>query len=251
MFFLILIIVFASSSNFINLGSSSSFRTEQERQSDDTLTLLRTHEKMVIPMSTSVDRHKAHPQNNGTDYQSKTSSNSDTGFEARNMNNWITINHDIHSTRFSNQTTINKENVAQLKVKWTLLNDVAIQDPPIIIGSNGFVQDDSGEIIAFETKTGNVLWRSEIGSGPTMGLAFSNGIVYAATGYHSTVVAINLTDGKIIWQSEVLGDPKTGYNIPTCPIVWKGYVIVGSAGGGDVSTGVGTVRGNITALNTY
>ena len=95
------------------------------------------------------------------------------------MNNWITINHDIHSTRFSNQTTINKENVAQLKVKWTLLNDVAIQDPPIIIGSNGFVQDDSGEIIAFETKTGNVLWRSEIGSGPTMGLTFSNGIVSA------------------------------------------------------------------------
>ena len=248
--FLILIIILASSSNLINLNSASSIKTEHERQADDTLTFLRTYGKIVVPISTSVDRHKVHPQNNGTNYQSKMSSNSDTGFEARNRNNWITVNHDIHSTRFSNQTTINKENVAQLKVKWTLLNDVAIQDPPIIIGSNGFVQDDSGAIIAFDANTGNVLWRSEIGSGPTIGLTFSNGVIYAATGYHSTVVAIKPNDGKIIWQSEVLGDPKTGYNIPTCPIVWKGYVIVGSAGGGDVSTGVGTVRGNITALNS-
>jgi alcohol dehydrogenase (cytochrome c) len=63
------------------------------------------------------------------------------------------------------------------------------------------------------------------------------------------VVAINATDGKTIWESETLGNPKTGYNIPSFPIVWKDYVIVGSAGGGDVPNGVGTVRGNITALN--
>jgi glucose dehydrogenase len=44
--------------------------------------------------------------------------------------------------------------------------------------------------------------------------------------------------------------PKTGYNIPSQPIVWKDYVIVGSAGGGDPSTGIGTGRGNITALNS-
>ncbi|HEY7082464.1 MAG TPA: PQQ-binding-like beta-propeller repeat protein, partial [Nitrososphaeraceae archaeon] len=88
------------------------------------------------------------------------------------------------------------------------------------------------------------------GSGPTMGLTFSNGILYASTGYHSTVVAIDSTNGRTIWKSEVLGDPKAGYNVPTYPMVWKDYVIVGSAGGGDVSTGVGTVRGNITALNS-
>jgi len=36
----------------------------------------------------------------------------------------------------------------------------------------------------------------------------------ASTAYNANVMAINSTDGKIVWQSQVLGDPKTGYNIP-------------------------------------
>src|SRR5919108_89899 len=37
--------------------------------------------------------------------------------EAKNSNNWITVNHDIYGTRNSNQTIINKDNVAMLQVK--------------------------------------------------------------------------------------------------------------------------------------
>lgn len=242
---LVLIAAIAFPSILGNPSLFSSYGFKQERQSS-------SQEQFVIPVGISVDRHRLNLQDiiKGTNYQTKISSNSDTGIEARNLNNWITINHDIYSTRSSNQTTISKENVAQLKVKWILLNDVEIQDPPIIIGNSGYVQDDSGAVIAFDTRSGNVIWKSKIGSGPTMGLTFSNGVIYAATGYLDTVVAINPKNGKIIWQSEALGDPKTGYNIPTYPIVWKDYVIVGSAGGGDISTGVGTVRGNITALNS-
>ena len=66
------------------------------------------------------------------------------GIEANNTNNWITVNHDIYGTRNSNQTIINKENVATLQVKWRLINDVEIQDPPIIIGNKGYVQDHAG-----------------------------------------------------------------------------------------------------------
>jgi outer membrane protein assembly factor BamB len=62
-------------------------------------------------------------------------------------------------------------------------------------------------------------------------LTFDKGIVFAATAYNASVIAINATDGRIIWQSQELGDPKTGYNIPSQPVVWKDYVIVGSAGG--------------------
>jgi alcohol dehydrogenase (cytochrome c) len=82
-----------------------------------------------------------------------------------------------------------------------------------------------------------------------MGLTFSNGVVFAATGYNATVAAINATDGKILWQSMKLGHPESGYNIPSAPIVWKDYVIAGSAAGGDVPNGVGMIQGNITALN--
>jgi alcohol dehydrogenase (cytochrome c) len=189
--------------------------------------------------------------NNGSSSStvSSNSFNSDLGTESKNTNNWITVNHDIYGTRDSSQTIINKENVATLQVKWRLINDVEIQDPPIIIGKKGYVQDYAGTVIAFDADTGEVLWKIKAGNGPTMGLTFNNDTIYAATAYNATVVAINATDGEIVWQSPVLGNPKIGYNIPSPPIVWKDYVIVGSAGGGDVPNGVGLVQGNITALN--
>jgi alcohol dehydrogenase (cytochrome c) len=83
-----------------------------------------------------------------------------------------------------------------------------------------------------------------------MGLTFDNEIVFAATEYNATLVAINATNGKMIWQSLPLGDTKIGYYVPSPPVVWKDYVIAGSAGSGGLGNGVGLVRGNITALNT-
>ena len=68
-----------------------------------------------------------------------------------------------------------------------------------------------------------------------MGLAFGDGVVFAGTASNATIVAINSTDGKTIWQSQALGNPKTGYRIILSPIVWKDYVIAGSAGGGTAS----------------
>jgi alcohol dehydrogenase (cytochrome c) len=175
--------------------------------------------------------------------------NSDLGTEAKNRDNWITVNHDIYGTRNSNQTTINAENVANLKIKWRLFSDAEISDPPIIISYTGYVQDDTGTVIAFDIRTGETLWKAHVGNGPTMGLTFNNGIVFAATAYNATVVALNATNGRIIWQSQHLGNPKIGYNIPSQPIVWKDYVIAGSAAGGDNPNGVSLVQGNITALN--
>lgn len=177
------------------------------------------------------------------------SSKSDLGTESENNNNWITINHDIYGSRNSNQTAIRKDNVHTLQVKWRLINDAQIQEPPIVIGNNGYVQDYSGTIIAFDTTKGNVLWKVHAGTGPTMGLTFNRGAVFSATGYNPTVVAINATDGRIIWQSPVLGDSKKGYHITTQPIIWDDYVIVGSAAHGDDTNGVLLVQGNITAIN--
>ncbi len=223
----VLLIIFAFLSN---ITSTDSF--EQKQQSVN---------KNVQHSQDSVSRSST---------LSAKSFNSDIGIETKNTNNWITVNHDIYGTRSSNQSIINKENVAKLQIKWRLINDVEIQDPPIVIANKGYVQDYGGTVIAFDTGTGKVLWKVKAGTGPTMGLTFDNGIVYAATAFNDTVVAINSTDGKIIWQSQTLGNPKTGYNIPTYPVVWRDYVIVGSAGGGDIPNGVEPVRGNITALNS-
>ena len=63
------------------------------------------------------------------------------GTESRNVNNWITVNHDVYGTRSSPQTVINASNVAKLQLKWRLINDAEIQDPPIVIDGKGCIQD--------------------------------------------------------------------------------------------------------------
>ena len=171
------------------------------------------------------------------------------GMEVRNNNNWISINHDLYGTRSSNQTIIGKDNVGTLQLKWRLPNDFEIPDPPIIIDNKGYVQDYVGNVFAFDTKTGHMIWNMSTGGGPTMGLAYDSGMIFASTATNATIVSLNATDGRIIWRSEVLGDPKVGYSIDAAPIVWKGYVIAGSGGSG-LPPGPGLVKGNITALNS-
>ncbi|MFZ0741344.1 MAG: PQQ-binding-like beta-propeller repeat protein, partial [Nitrososphaeraceae archaeon] len=170
-------------------------------------------------------------------------SQTDIGIEEKNKNNWIMVNHDIYGTRSSNQTIIGKHNLDNLQVKWRLVNNVEIQDPPLIIGNRGYVQDYDGNILAFDTGTGHIIWKIRAGNGPTMGLAFDHAVLFASTASKSTILAINATDGKIIWESQVLGDPKLGYKIDSFPIVWNDYVIAGSGGGSE------KIKGNVTALN--
>ena len=176
------------------------------------------------------------------------SSSNNTAFVDNNKNNWPIVNHDLYGSRSSSQTIIGKDNVDKLEVKWRLLNEYEIQDPPIIIKNNGYVQDYAGNVIAFDTRTGHILWNVNAGGGPTMGLAFDSGTIFASTASNATVLAINSTDGNILWESELLGDPKVGYSIDAPPIVWRDYIIVGSGGSG-LPPGPGLVKGNITALN--
>ena len=177
-----------------------------------------------------------------------TQQKTDLGTEAKNKNNWVTVNHDIYGTRSSNQTIINKDNVGKLQVKWRLVNEFEIQDPPIIVDNRGYVQDYAGNILAFDTRTGHVIWKVHAGNGPTTGLAFEGGVLFASTASNATIIAINSSNGKTLWQSQALGNPKAGYRIDAAPIVWKDYIIAGSAGG-SLPPGTGFVKGNITALN--
>src|SRR4029079_4964206 len=80
----------------------------------------------------------------------------ETGMEEKNKDNWVFVNHDIYGSRNSNQTQIDKSNVGDLKVKWRLNNTYEIQDPPIIVNGSGYFQDYVGNIISFDTLTGNI-----------------------------------------------------------------------------------------------
>jgi alcohol dehydrogenase (cytochrome c) len=172
----------------------------------------------------------------------------ETGLEDRNKNNWVFVNHDIYGSRNSNQTQIDKSNVGDLKVKWRLNNTYEIQDPPIIVNGSGYFQDYIGNIISFDTQTGSIKWRLDLDGGPTMGLYFSDGIIYATVGTKAKIISVDSKNGEILWESPKLGNTGLGYAINSPPLIWKDYVIAGSGGSG-LPPGKGFVKGNITALN--
>lgn len=161
---------------------------------------------------------------------------------------WVTVNHDLYGTRSSNQTIINEENVDSLRIKWQIVNNFEIQEPPIIVGNIGYVQDYAGNVIAFNIENGRVIWNVRVGYGPTMGLSYDNGLIFSSTASNGTVVALNATDGRSKWESQTLGDTAVGYSIDSFPIVWNDYVLAGSGGSG-LPPGPGMVKGNVTALN--
>jgi alcohol dehydrogenase (cytochrome c) len=165
-----------------------------------------------------------------------------------NSDGWPTVNHDLYGTRNSNQTIINDKNVGSLEVKWQIINDFEIQDPPIVVNNTGYVQDYAGNVFGFSTQDGRVLWNVRVGHGPTMGLSYDNGLIFSSTAAKGTVIAINSTDGTKVWESETLGNTSEGYSIDAFPIVWKDYVIAGSGGSG-LPPGLGLIKGNVTALN--
>jgi glucose dehydrogenase len=144
---------------------------EQQKQIKQALPIDITSRQGTV-ISISSDLTLSNMQRNSD--TSRGSSDSDLSTEARNLNNWITVNHDIYGTRNSPQTIINRNNVATLQLKWRLINDAEIQDPPIIIGNKGYVQDYAGTVMAFDAKTGEPLWKLRVGNGPTMGLTFNN-----------------------------------------------------------------------------
>lgn len=161
---------------------------------------------------------------------------------------WPTVNHDLYGTRSTNQNIITKENVDSLRIKWQIINDFEIQDPPIIVNDTGYIQDYAGNVFAFNIHDGSVLWNIRVGHGPTMGLSYDSGSIFSSTASKGTVVAINSTDGSKEWESETLGNTSLGYSIDSFPIIWDSYVIAGSGGSG-LPPGLGFVKGNITALN--
>jgi alcohol dehydrogenase (cytochrome c) len=194
-----------------------------------------------------------------TAYKLLPSTKTELGTESNNKDNWISSNHDIFGTRHSLQTTINKDNVKNLQVKWIFNTDFPIEVPPLIIGKTGYVQNNAMQVLAFDMNTGLNIWKFDphvadqqsqaIPRGVySHGITYNDGIIFAPTGANGTLVALNATDGKLLWQSAAIGDPSKGFRLPSPPIVWKGFVIAGSALGDEPPFGP-AAKGSITAFN--
>ena len=187
------------------------------------------------------------------------SNQTDLGTEPQNRDNWINPYHDVLGTRSSGQNVIGKNNISGLHPKWILNTGFPVETPPLIVGDMGYVQNNAMQVIAFNATTGLNLWTFDPGVANMQtqtvprgvfshGITYDLGTIFAPTGANGTVVALNATSGKLLWQSAAIGDPSKGFRLPSPPIVWKDYVVVGSALG-DEPPFAPAAKGSITAFD--
>src|SRR4030088_1244501 len=175
--------------------------------------------------------------------------------------NWLMMNGDYGSTRYSKLSQINRENVKNLRMVWALalggMQDVGQNGPenelnPLI--DNGFMYTSDGwgtiyKIDARDPNKGQFVWVTDPGvkhqgNAPrTRGIALWEDLVVANLP-DGRVIAIDRDKGEIVWDKQVAGKTEFGRTekFLTAPLVADGKVIVQN-GAGD-----GGTRGWVAAL---
>ncbi len=176
--------------------------------------------------------------------------------------NWLLMNGDYGSQRFSKLTQINRDTVHRLRMVWALalggMQDTGKDGPeaetnPLI--DNGFMYTSDGwgtiyKIDARQPDRGDLVWIADPGvdhegnTSRTRGIALWEDLVLANLP-DGRVIAIDRDSGEIIWDEEIAGRNEFGNRerFLTAPLVADGVLIVQN-GAGD-----GGTRGWVAGLD--
>ena len=176
--------------------------------------------------------------------------------------NWLMMNGDYSSHRYSRLTQINRENVKNMRLVWALAlggmqdigqNGLENEVNPLI--DNGFMYTSNGwgtiyKIDAREANRGTYVWTNDLGvrhegnRPQTRGIALWEDLVIGVLP-DGRVVALNRDSGEVVWDKKVAGVNEFGTKerLAAAPITAEGKVIVAN-GAGDAGT-----RGWIAGLD--
>jgi alcohol dehydrogenase (cytochrome c) len=168
--------------------------------------------------------------------------------------NWLLMNGDYGSTRYSKLTQINRDNVKSLRMVWALalggMQDVGQNGPenevnPLI--DNGFMYTTDGWGTVYKIDVRNpgraeFVWTADPGvkhegNAPrTRGIALWEDKIVANLP-DGRVIAINRDNGEIVWDKKIAGKNEFGgqEKFLTAPVVADGKVIIQN-GAGDAGT---------------
>jgi len=144
--------------------------------------------------------------------------------------------------RYSPSTKVNTKNVKNLVPAWSYSfggeKQRGQQSQPLIHNGKMFVTGSYSRAWAVDAKTGRRLWeynhKLPDGIMPCCdvinrgGALYENLFIFATL--DSQLVAINQDTGKVVWKEKV-ADYAEGYTITAAPLIAKGLVITGMAGG--------------------
>jgi alcohol dehydrogenase (cytochrome c) len=153
--------------------------------------------------------------------------------------NWLIIRGNYKGWSYSTLDKINTSNVKNLVPVWSFSTgvDQGHEAPPIVNNGIMFVSTPYSQVLALDALTGDLIWRYQRKLPPgfsalhntSRGVALYGDKVYFQT-LDAVLVALDAKTGKVTWEATV-EDWKTGYYNTAAPLVVKGKVLVGIAGG--------------------
>jgi alcohol dehydrogenase (cytochrome c) len=168
---------------------------------------------------------------------------------------WIMPAKNYASTRYSGLNQINTSNADRLRVAWTFSvgSNHGQEAAPIIVNGTMYVVGAyPNELFALDATSGDLKWKYSPNVDPssqgvaccdviTRGEAYDSGKIFFNT-LDDHTIAVDAATGQELWAVK-LGEITRGETLTMAPLVVKGKVLVGNAGG---EMGV---RGWVTALD--
>ena len=156
---------------------------------------------------------------------------------------WLLHGRDYANQRFSPLKDINASNVTSLMPVALIQTGItsSFETTPIVVNGVMYattpVVDNKMKILAIRANSGDIIWEStysladfKICCGPVnRGVAVGYGNVYVVT-LDDRLIALDAASGEVRWNVAV-ADPTIGYSETMAPQIYKGSIIVGSAGG--------------------
>jgi alcohol dehydrogenase (cytochrome c) len=153
--------------------------------------------------------------------------------------NWLMTRGSYKGWSYSPLDQINTSNVKKLVPVWSVSTgvDSGHESPPIVNNGVMFVSTPYSQVMALSAATGDLLWRYKrpLPEGfsalhnTSRGVALYGDKVFLPA-LDAVLVALDAKTGKVAWEAKV-EDWKTGYYMTMAPLVVKGKVLVGVAGG--------------------
>ena len=179
----------------------------------------------------------------------------DEMLRAPSNDDWLSWRRTYDAHGFSPLKQINNHNVKKLSQVWSWsLAPGTVESTPLIHDGVMYIQSGNDVIQALDAATGDLLWAytrrpdaSDLLRGKVR--AKRNMAIYETTIFAATsdahLLAIDAKSGQLLWDQQI-ADAKQGWNLSGGPVVAKGRVIQGVAGGSQERGGGGA----IVALNS-
>ncbi|MFC3607379.1 PQQ-dependent methanol/ethanol family dehydrogenase [Stutzerimonas tarimensis] len=148
----------------------------------------------------------------------------------------------VQGQRYSTLDTLNASNVQQLRPVWAFSfggeKQRGQQAQPLIKDGVMYLTGSYSRVFAVDARTGTKLWQYDArlpdGIMPccdviNRGVALYDDLVIFGT-LDAKLVALNKDTGRVVWRKTV-ADYKAGYSISAAPMIVKGKLITGVAGG--------------------